>query len=127
MKENDSRVLVSKELEGQIPDLEGSLSDYLFSVVCVYLKDSSISLELEGAIASFSVSDEVHVELKMSIDKAFQIIKLKNVLRFDDVNFLFKENLLKLSGVYAVQKAKISDINVEDQECNLELNIKNAI
>ena len=126
MKENDSRILVSKELEGQIPDIEGSLSDYLFSAVCIYLKDSNASLELDGPITSFSISNEVSINMKMQIDKAFHIMKLKSFLKFDDVNFVLKDNLIKLNGHYAVQKVKMLDINVEDQECNLELSIKSV-
>jgi len=126
MKENDSRILVSKELEGQIPDIEGSLSDYLFSAVCIYLKDSNASLELDGPITSFSISNEININMKMQIDKAFHIMKLKSILKFDDVNFILKDSSLKLNGDYTVQKAKMLDINVEDQECILELIIKSV-
>jgi hypothetical protein len=64
--------------------------------------------------------------MKMQIDKAFHIMKLKSFLKFDDVNFVLKDNLIKLNGHYAVQQVKMLDINVEDQECNLELSIKSV-
>ena len=127
MTEKDSRLLLSKELEGQVPDLENSLNDYLYSNVCIYLKDSHTGLELDGLVLSFSISDEIAVELKLNLDRAFFVVKNKDDVRFETINFILKENLLRLDGDYQIIRAKMAEIDINQQECNLELIIKNCV
>jgi hypothetical protein len=122
---DDSRILISKELVDQIPDFEqisGAVNEFLL----FYAKDDSTGVEITGPISSVLFADDPEVEVKMNISDALFVLQHREKISISSLNMAHRKNIIKLEGNYNVHAAKILDVNVDQQSCVLALGLKST-
>ena len=123
---NDSKIMMSKELLQQLPELsEESLTPALKSIALVYFHDEANDFELSGPVFSFAATEEPEIELKVDLKKAIDVLSKKDFLNFDRVSLLHKDAIINLEGSFCVFAARIFELDFEKQSCILMLWLKN--
>jgi hypothetical protein len=123
---NDSTIMMSQELQGQLLDDEGHLLDEITMRLCIFLEDVERDIFIEGPIRFLHIStDQVEFEICVKISAAFHLIKNRDECSFKEINLLYQNFLEKIPGNFRVVDVHVSDIKEEIQLCTLGLSVKN--
>lgn len=117
---NDSKVMMSEELQGLVPDLEEGGFDHGSNSV-VHLEISGRRDPFYGPLVGFSCSNRLKVELKTTPDKALEIYRNKDAVVFDRIKIIYRNESLSFDGPLKVHKVRVRDVRQKSQVCTLRL------
>jgi hypothetical protein len=122
---DDSRVLISEELVGQLQGLEeNEPSDLINELVLFFVEDEKTKYEISGHLKFIQFSDRPEIEMNCSIFKALEIYRLKQDLEFDSIKIAHKNILSKIDGPFHIDIINISNINPDEQICMIGIKFK---
>lgn len=123
---DDNTLMMSEELLGQVPDLEGqNLNKLIANLIVASLRDENTGVEISGPVSAILSSDEPEIELKMNLTSAFNILANKEKLnKVQAIKVLHNGVVFVIEGSFYVDLAKILDINLNEQTCVLALGLK---
>ena len=117
---NDSKIMMSQELQGLIPDLEGDDFNYGTNSV-VHFEIAGRDSPFHGPLVGFSFNDRLKVELRTTPEKALQFCRNKDVVIFDLIKIIYCNESLSFEGPFKIHRAKVHDVKQKDQVCTLRL------
>jgi len=120
---SDSKIIMSEELQGLVPDLEDDVTiDYGTNSV-VHCEISNQEKPLYGPLIRFSFQKKLNVELKSTMSKTFEIYRNKDQITFDRIKIIYCNEFLSFDGPFKIKKIEISDVKQQDQICTLRLSL----
>lgn len=117
---SDSKIIMSEELQGLIPDLEDAIFDY-GAISVVHCEISGQEKAFYGPLVRFSFNERLKVELKTATSIALAVYKNKDWTIFDRIKVIYRDELMSFEGPFRIHKFKIRDVKQQEQICMLRL------
>ena len=122
---NDSRLMMSEELVGQVQGLDENLTSNLISQLVLFLvEDVHTKYEISGHLRFIQFSESPEIELNYDILKALEIYRLKKELCFNDIKIVHKGILTQVEGPFFIDAMNLSNIDPDNQICVLSIKFK---
>ena len=122
---NDSRLLMSEELVGQIQGLEDTKVSGLINQLVLFLaEDTKTSYEISGHLRFFQTSESPEVELNFQLLKALEICRQRQELEFVDIKIAHAGILTALDGPFCIDAINLSNIDPDNQICTMGIKFK---
>lgn len=127
MKFDNSHVLMSEVLRGQVPSLEGEHPvDQLAHQHVVVIAEKVVGGKAEGMVGilrGILLGTDPEIEFRAELREALEILKATN-LSFNRFELHLGESLVvPIPGPFIVKAARIDEISPSDQLCTLGLHL----
>lgn len=128
VRPDTSRILMSDELRGTVPDLEEEVPEDPNAgqhvVVIAHRRVMEQIDPIVGILRSVLLNGiEPKIEFRVQMKDAMDIVDTPGV-SFDGFELHHGERIIKVPGPYIVTAAQIDDISPPDQMCTLGLHLK---
>ena len=122
----ESKIIMSEELQGLIPELEDDTASEYGSNAVVQFDILDQKIPLRGPLVSVTSSQAMEFEIRSTIEAALAIYKIKNDVIFDKIKIIYHEESLTHEGPFMISDIKIHDIKHSEQICVLKMSLKLA-
>lgn len=117
---NDSKIMVSSELEGLLPELEEQLGvNSTFITVSLFFVENNVILN--SNLRSFSTTPSTYIEINISIKEALKMLKNKGDVIFEKFQINYQETNLVINGPFTIGNTSLKEINYLADNCTLGL------
>ena len=121
-----SRVLMSDVLKGNVPELEGDVTEGVPNnrhVVVIAEKVTAVKKEgLVGILRGVFFDTEPEISFRIELDEAMGLVEAP-ALSFNSFELHHGERIVKMPGPFIVKAARIDDISAQDQLCTISLHL----
>lgn len=125
VKADNSRVLMSDVLKGQVPELEGEAEglEALYVHVIVALRVGNKQTALAGILRSVLFGEDPELEFRVQLEEALAFVEANDmqVLGFELHHGM---KVIKVPGPLVVKAVRIDDVAFAEQLCTLSLGLK---
>ena len=124
-KADNSRVLMSDVLRGQVPELEGEDPpglEALYVHAIVALQVGSKRTALAGILRGVLFGERPELEARVQLEEALDFVRADGlqVLGFE---LHHGERIVEVPGPFVVENARIDEVSVAEQLCTLSLGL----
>lgn len=124
---DDSRLLMSEELVGQVQGLdENHESGLIEKLVLFLMEDSKTKYEISGPLSFIQFSESPELEMKYDLFKALEIYRKKQELEFADIKIAHMGVLSVVQGPFYIDMINVSNIDPDEQICVIGIKLKKA-
>jgi hypothetical protein len=128
VKADNSRVLMSEALRGQLPDLDDAgpaalEGSYVHAVVDATIGDKQTAFV--GILRSVLFGDRPEIELRLQLEEAIAFAKASSPV-VTAVHLLHGDEEVELAGPFTVVGLRLDDINAVEQLCVMSLGLQRA-
>ncbi len=123
---DNTRVLMSEQLRGQVPELEDDQMEELsnkFVYVIAARKFAEKPAPMSGILKTVLLDKEPEIEFVVELSDALFSIKTDG-LCFDGFELHHGEEIIEIPGPFLVKAARIHDIDAIRQTCVFALSLK---
>ncbi len=123
---DNTRVLMSEQLRGQVPELEDDQLEMLsnkFVYVVAARRFAEKSAPMSGILKTILLDKEPEIEFVVELGEALISIKTDG-LYFDGFELHHGEETVEIPGPFNVKAARIHDIDAIRQTCVFALSLK---
>lgn len=121
---DDSRLLMSEELVGQVQGLEESSNELIEKLVLFFVEDSQTKYEISGHLDFIQFSESPEIELNFDLFRALEIYRKKQDLEFVDIKIAHLGVLTTISGCFIIDMMNLSKIDPDNQTCTMGIKFK---
>lgn len=118
----DSKIMVSPELEGLIPELEDQLSlgdDFVTASLSLTGATSMLDLRLKG----FTTSPVINIESTIAIKTALELLKNKTNVTVERFQINYQGLSMMVQGPFLLGNMSLKDINYPTGDCILVIDL----
>lgn len=122
---DDSRLLMSEELVGQVQGLDESFESSLIEKLVLFLtEDSRTKYEISGHLRFVQFSESPEIEMSFDLTRALEICRNKQELEFADMKIAHMGTLTMLEGPFCIDIVNLSNIDPDTQTCVITMKFK---
>jgi hypothetical protein len=128
----DSRILMSDELKGQVPELEDDLQTYedAYVIGALELRKNDEPFAVVGSLVGISIEDVIKIDLHVSIKDAHRVVSdklLQKGLSCDAIQLIYASFEDRLAGPFQISSSKMMDFDRSLKMCTLGVDLTRSI
>lgn len=127
--ETKNRIMMSDSLRGVLPEFEDQIQEFseAFVVVTIEVNSDDMSDLLSGGLVgiSFESSEEIKLDIRVSINKAYDVIKKHTTSGLTSRMFFLHlgDDEIVFQGNYKISRPKMDSFDHQNRTCTLGVDL----
>lgn len=123
---SDTELMMSSELQGQIPDLEEQAGDF-GNLAVVLCKVPGQEDAFHSVLIGVTSGDRPELEVRTDLKTALDLFKNRADITFSEIQIIHQESTIELGGPFMITDIKLHTVDQTRQSCTLKFNLSSQV